>query len=141
MVFITQPQHIKGKNIANKSQPNNHIQNNFSYVFFLNIYFYLFGCIESQLWHVGSSSLTRDQTQPPCIRSAESQPLDHQGIPFLCFLIGLLYPLKGLYIYQGFYISRFFMLFDDQDIISNHAYQYQAHKCIWLTNYQQRSLN
>ena len=31
--------------------------------------------------HVGSSSPTRDQTQAPCIGSAESYPLDHQGIP------------------------------------------------------------
>ena len=31
--------------------------------------------------HVGSSSLTRDQTQAPCIGSAESYPLDHQGSP------------------------------------------------------------
>ena len=31
--------------------------------------------------HAGSSSLTRDQTQAPCIGSAESYPLDHQGGP------------------------------------------------------------
>ena len=31
--------------------------------------------------HVGSSSLTRDQTWAPCIGSAESYPLDHQGSP------------------------------------------------------------
>ena len=35
----------------------------------------------SQLWHVGSNSLTRDRTWAPCIGSAESQPLDHQGSP------------------------------------------------------------
>ena len=40
--------------------------------------------------HVGSSSLTRDWTQVPCIVSAESSPLHHQGSPchgilsFLC---------------------------------------------------------
>ena len=33
------------------------------------------------LWHVGSSSQTRDQTQAPCVGSPESQPLDHQGSP------------------------------------------------------------
>ena len=38
-----------------------------------------------QLWHVGSNSLTRDLTQVPCIGSLESQSLDHQGIPTLCF--------------------------------------------------------
>ena len=34
-----------------------------------------------QLWHVGSSFLTRDQTQGPCIGSVESQSLNHQGGP------------------------------------------------------------
>ena len=33
-------------------------------------------------WHVGSKSLTRDQTQAPCIGSMGSEPLDHQGRPF-----------------------------------------------------------
>ena len=31
--------------------------------------------------HAGSSSLTRDRTQTPCIGSTESYPLDHQGSP------------------------------------------------------------
>ena len=31
---------------------------------------------------MGSSSLTRDQTQGPCIGNMESQPLDHQGSPY-----------------------------------------------------------
>ena len=31
----------------------------------------------SQFQHVGSSSLTLDQTQTPCIGRGESQPLDH----------------------------------------------------------------
>ena len=35
----------------------------------------------SQLWHVRSSSLTRDQTWAFCIGNVESQPLDHQRIP------------------------------------------------------------
>ena len=33
----------------------------------------------SQLQHVGSSSLARDQTQAPCIGSPGSWPLNHQG--------------------------------------------------------------
>ena len=33
--------------------------------------FYLFGCTRSYLWHVGSTSLTRAQTQAPCIGSME----------------------------------------------------------------------
>ena len=32
--------------------------------------------------HVGSSSLARDRTRAPCIRSAESYPLGRQGSPF-----------------------------------------------------------
>ena len=36
--------------------------------------------------HAGSSSPTRDQTWAPCIRSAESYPLDHQGSPNFYFL-------------------------------------------------------
>ena len=34
--------------------------------------FLKFGNARSLLWHVGSSSLTRDQTWAPCIGSAES---------------------------------------------------------------------
>ena len=37
---------------------------------FFKKYLFLFGCIGSQLQHVGSSSLTRDRTQAPCIGSA-----------------------------------------------------------------------
>ena len=48
--------------------------------FFFN-FIYLFGCSGSQLQHVGSSSLTRDQTWAPCAGSSESQLLDHQGSP------------------------------------------------------------
>ena len=41
----------------------------------------LFGYAWSSWWHVGSSSLTRDWTQAPCIGSTESQPQDHQWSP------------------------------------------------------------
>ena len=37
--------------------------------------------VNSQLQHVGSSSLTRDGTWAPGIGSSESQPLGHQGRP------------------------------------------------------------
>ena len=47
--------------------------------FFFNIY--SFGCTGSQLQHVASSSLTRDQIWVPCFQNTESQPLDHQGSP------------------------------------------------------------
>ena len=42
---------------------------------------FLFGCTSSQLQHAGSSSLTKDQTQAPCLGSAESYPLDRRGSP------------------------------------------------------------
>ena len=42
----------------------------------------------SQLWHVGSSSLTRDQTQAPYTGRGESQPPDHQGSPRMLSLPG-----------------------------------------------------
>ena len=35
---------------------------------------------------MGSSSLTRDGTQAPCIGNTESWPLDHQGSPNSAFL-------------------------------------------------------
>ena len=39
-----------------------------------------FSCgMQTQSWHVGSSSLTRDRTQASCIGNLESEPLDHQG--------------------------------------------------------------
>ena len=37
--------------------------------------------------HVGSSSPTRDRTQAPCIGSAGSYPLDHQGSPSRIFYL------------------------------------------------------
>ena len=36
-----------------------------------------------QLQHVGSSSLTRDQTQVPYTGITNSQPLNHQGSPYI----------------------------------------------------------
>ena len=41
----------------------------------------------SQLWHVGSGCLSRDQTQASCVRTVESQLLDHQGSPYNVTLI------------------------------------------------------
>ena len=41
----------------------------------------LFGCAVSQLWQLGSGSLTRNGTQAPCIGSTESKPLDHLVVP------------------------------------------------------------
>ena len=57
------------------------------FFFFFLIFIYLaapgLSCSiqDLQLQHVGSSSLTRDQTWALCIGSVKSQPLDHQGSP------------------------------------------------------------
>ena len=50
-----------------------------------SIYFYLFGCTRSSLQHVGSSSLTKDRTQTPCVVSSVSYPLDHWASPHCSF--------------------------------------------------------
>ena len=42
------------------------------YEVFLEKNTYLFGSVGSWLWHMGSSFLTRDQTQAPRIGSVES---------------------------------------------------------------------
>ena len=39
--------------------------------------------MNAELWHMGSSSLTRDRPQASSTGSVESQPLDHQGRPTL----------------------------------------------------------
>lgn len=41
----------------------------------------------SQLWHAGSSSPVRTRTQPPCIGSSESYPLEHQGSPQILYKV------------------------------------------------------
>ena len=49
------------------------------------IYFvYLFLAAPQDMWDL--SSLARGQARAPCIGSVESQPLDSQGSPSLCFL-------------------------------------------------------
>ena len=60
------------------------------FLMFILIYFVLvvaytiFSCSMRDLWHVGSSSLLRDQTCPtfpPTLGSTKSWPLDHQRSP------------------------------------------------------------
>ena len=52
--------------------------------FMCSFIIYLFGCAEAQLVACGIQlSLTRDGTWAPCIGSLESQPLEHQGSPFM----------------------------------------------------------
>ena len=60
---------------------------------FLKICFFIlavqglgWGTLDLKLWHVGSSSLTRDWTLGSSIRRLESLPLDHQGSPQNVFI-------------------------------------------------------
>ena len=57
---------------------------------FFNIYFYLFVCTGSSLWHVGPNSLARDWNQAPGIRNAASSPLNHQGRPSTQLFLNIL---------------------------------------------------
>ena len=58
-------------------------------IFFLTVSIFIYPAVlglsccmqDLQLLHVGSSSLTRDQTWVPCIGSMQSLPLDHKGSP------------------------------------------------------------
>ena len=56
------------------------------------------------LWHVGSGSLTTDQTQVPCTGSKGSQLLDHQRSPFNNFTKVTLHRERGicLRLFHGF---------------------------------------
>ena len=62
------------------------------YHFFL--FTYLFAPGLSCGMHVGSSSLIRGRTRVPCIESAESYPLRHQGSPIVPFLSSRKFYLK-----------------------------------------------
>ena len=53
---------------------------NFNILFYLHLFiFFYFLAALCGMWDL--SLLTRDGTRIPCIGSAESQPLDHQGSP------------------------------------------------------------
>ena len=49
--------------------------------FFFNVFWLLGNCSRQAV-----SSLTRDQTQAPCIGNLEFYPLDHQGSPLAPYL-------------------------------------------------------
>ena len=53
--------------------------------FLLSLSIYIFLAVPNNIWDL--SSLTRDRTLVPCIGSAESYPLDHQGNSWAMFLI------------------------------------------------------
>ena len=79
-------------------------------IFFLfSIYcsFIYFGCVKSQLQHVGSSFPTRDQTQAPCIVSTESQPLNHHESPIFSHLLSKLYTSHPNYVFLLALHSKF----------------------------------
>ena len=93
---------------------------------------YLFGCtslswdtgdLPSSLWHAGFFFLTvacnsflvvscgiqfpdQGSNLPPCVGSAESQPLDHQGIPPGFYLKGIRYCFEPRFFHSAQYISK-----------------------------------
>ena len=77
----------------------------------LFFFFFFFSCSMQTLscgMHAGSSSPTRDPTRAPCIGSAESYPLDHQGSPFTFnYLNGPIFS-PGKHIIRSSKISRLF---------------------------------
>ena len=58
------------------------------------IFIIIFLVLPHSLWDL--SSLTRNQTHAPCIRSMESYPLDHQGS----------FPEVNSYLFPGIYSSK-----------------------------------
>ena len=57
------------------------------YLAVLGLKLQFMGSLNSYLWHVGSSSLIRDQIWALYMGSAESLPLDHQGSPYHCLIL------------------------------------------------------
>ena len=64
----------------------------------------------SLLCHEESSSLTRDQTQAPCIGNTQSYPLDHQGSPCAACSIPLIYMSVFVPVPHCFDYCRFIVL-------------------------------
>ena len=56
---------------------------------------YLFGCAGPLFQQEGPSSPTRDRTWDPCVRSEESQPLDHQADPITMAFYPRDFPAPG----------------------------------------------
>ena len=56
------------------------------FIYLLNLY--LFGCAGSQLWHVGSSSLTEDWTCASCIVSANLSHWTTRKVPWSGIMMG-----------------------------------------------------
>ena len=98
-----------------------------TYLFFKKKYLFVYLVVPGLNcgMHVGSSSLTRDQTQAPCTGSAESYPLRHQGSPntylFMILNILLRYNFKWIQFigfmfvcsaYDFFNKARVFVHFD-----------------------------
>ena len=70
------------------SGPGGHEISCFFFFFFNSICFYLFGCAGSQLWHVGSSSLTWDGTRAPALRAQSLNLWTARDIPGKIFGTG-----------------------------------------------------
>ena len=103
VLFFALPRVLWGLSSLTKDQTHTHCSGSVSInhwttrgvprdYYFLNKYLFIYlaahetfrlhcGMRNLSLWHVGSSALTRDQTQVPCIGSLKSLPLHHQGSP------------------------------------------------------------
>ena len=62
----------------------------------------------SSLWHVGSSSLTRDETWAPWERGVLATGLDHQGSPTLCQSCSIPHHIFPNFYYENYYYSCYF---------------------------------
>ena len=87
------------------------------------------------LQHIGSNSLTRDQTQTTCTGSTKSQPLDHQGSPYHLLLKTLLRrsvqqlnPFPVFIIYYIFSVLEFLSILCKIIFIQN-IFVYKFFKC------------
>jgi len=62
----------------------------------------------SSLWHVGSSSLTRDETWAPWERGVLATGLDHQGSPTLCQSCSIPHHIFPNFYYENYYYYCYF---------------------------------
>ena len=88
------------RHIASKGQSQDLNPGNLIPEFVLLIYLFIWlhtQDLQTLLLHMGSSSLTRDRTHPPCIGSTESWPLDHQGSPEFVLLTATSHAIRFLY--------------------------------------------
>ena len=85
-----------------------------SYSFSVIFPSFLFGCV---MWHVGTQFLDQGKTCALCIGNMESQPLNHQGSPFIFFVFDVRSPYSPLHYF--FFISQMHSL--EENIFLSHS--------------------